>query len=207
MVSSSPYRHYACNKVKVMIKYTVKRSRRNTIAIQVNISQGVVVKAPLTCPDDAIARFVAENQKWIENQLEKMADRIEKEKKAMADLHVLSRLEMFELERNALRVIPERVKHYAPIVGVKYGRITIRNQRTRWGSCSAQGNLNFNIALMRVPLEVLDYVVVHELCHRIELNHSPRFWALVEKVIPDYKKHQKWLKDNGSRVMKEVGIR
>ncbi len=165
------------------------------------------MKAPLSCPDDAIARFVAENQKWIENQLEKMADRIEKEKKAMADLHVLTRLEMFELERNALRVIPERVKHYAPIVGVKYGRITIRNQRTRWGSCSAQGNLNFNIALMRVPLEVLDYVVVHELCHRLELNHSPRFWALVGKVIPDYKKHQKWLKDNGSRVMKEVGIR
>ena len=190
-----------------MIEYTVKRSSRKTVAIQVKGDQGVIVKAPLNCPDDFIAAFVAENRKWIDRQFEKLAEKSEKEKNELADLHVLSRLEMFELERDALRVIPERVKYYAPIVGVRYGRITIRNQRTRWGSCSAQGNLNFNIALMRVPLEVLDYVVVHELCHRIELNHSPRFWALVEKVIPDYKKHQKWLKDNGSRVMKEVGIR
>ena len=101
----------------------------------------------------------------------------------------------------ALRVIPERVRFYAPVVGVTYGRITIRNQRTRWGSCSAKGNLNFNCLLMKAPPEVLDYVVVHELCHRLEMNHSPRFWAQVERVLPDYKVSRKWLREHGNELM------
>ena len=86
-------------------------------------------------------------------------------------------------------------------VGVTYGRITIRNQRTRWGSCSAKGNLNFNCLLMKAPPEVLDYVVVHELCHRLEMNHSPRFWAQVERVLPDYKVSRKWLREHGNELM------
>jgi predicted metal-dependent hydrolase len=86
-------------------------------------------------------------------------------------------------------------------VGVDYRRITIRSQKTRWGSCSSSGNLNFNCLLLLAPPEVLDYVVVHELCHRKEMNHSPRFWAEVGRVLPDYKKRNKWLKENGSRLM------
>lgn len=82
-----------------------------------------------------------------------------------------------------------------------YGRISIRKQKTRWGSCSREGNLNFNSLLMMAPPEVLDYVVVHELCHRLEMNHSARFWAQVEKVIPDYRKPRKWLKEHGSQLM------
>ena len=105
------------------------------------------------------------------------------------------------LADEALRVIPERVRFYAPVVGVTYGRITIRNQRTRWGSCSAKGNLNFNCLLMKAPPEVLDYVVVHELCHRLEMNHSPRFWAQVERVLPDYKVSRKWLREHGNELM------
>ena len=108
----------------------------------------------------------------------------------------MTEAELEELVFSAGRVIPERVKLYAPMVGVDYGRITIRNQKTRWGSCSSNGNLSFNVALMRVPLEILDYVVVHELCHRKEMNHSKRFWSEVEKIIPDYKQREKWLKDN-----------
>ena len=103
----------------------------------------------------------------------------------LKNVRTITELELNELINSAMRVIPERVRYYAPIVGVDYGRITIRNQKTRWGSCSSAGNLNFNVALMRVPLEVLDYVVVHELCHRIELNHSKRFWSEVERVLPD----------------------
>ena len=90
------------------------------------------------------------------------------------------------------------------LVGVQYGRITIRNQKTRWGSCSSKGNLNFNCLLMLAPPEVLDYVIVHELCHRKEMNHSPRFWSEVAKVIPDYKKHEKWLKTEGTRLMRRM---
>ena len=85
-----------------------------------------------------------------------------------------------------------------------YGRITIRNQRSRWGSCSSQGNLNFNCLLMLSPPEVIDYVVAHELCHRKEMNHSPKFWAEVERVMPDYKQRQKWLKDNGTAIMTRI---
>lgn len=101
-------------------------------------------------------------------------------------------------------MIPERAAYYAEIIGVSYGRITIRNQKTRWGSCSGKGNLNFNCLLMLTPPEVLDYVVVHELCHRKEMNHSKRFWNEVEKVLPDYWESRKWLKENGGRIIERV---
>mgnify|MGYP002547163680 CR=1 FL=1 len=85
-------------------------------------------------------------------------------------------------------------------MGVSYGRVSIRDQRTRWGSCSGKGNLNFNWKLSLVPDEILDYVVVHELAHRKEMNHSQRFWAEVERILPDYKARRKWLKEFGSQV-------
>jgi predicted metal-dependent hydrolase len=112
--------------------------------------------------------------------------------------------EIRSLAGKAMEVIPRRVAHYAPIVGVSYGRITIRNQKTRWGSCSGKGNLNFNCLLMLAPPEVLDYVVVHELCHRREMNHSPRFWALVEQVLPDWRQRRQWLKTHGDALMRRM---
>ena len=93
---------------------------------------------------------------------------------------------------------------FAALVGVTYGRITIRAQKSRWGSCSGKGNLNFNCLLMLCSEDVRDYVVVHELCHRKELNHSPRFWAEVEKVLPGYKVQRKWLKDNGGGLIRRL---
>ena len=105
----------------------------------------------------------------------------------------------------ALEVIPRRAAYYAPLVGVQYGRITIRNQRTRWGSCSGKRNLNFNCLLMLAPPEVVDSVVVHELCHLKEMNHSPRFYAEVLRVFPDYRKWDKWLKENGAALLARMG--
>ena len=96
--------------------------------------------------------------------------------------------------KQAHNLIPARVAYYAPIVGVSYNRIAIRDTKTRWGSCSKDGNLNFNFRLVKMPVEILDYVVVHELCHRIHMNHSKEFWAEVERVIPDYKERRKYLK-------------
>ena len=104
----------------------------------------------------------------------------------------------------AVCVIRPKVEKYAQILGVSYGRITIRSQRTRWGSCSSKGNLNFNCLLTQVPEQVMDYVIVHELCHRIEMNHSGRFWKLVEQIMPDYKTHRKWLKDNGNSLVEKL---
>ena len=105
------------------------------------------------------------------------------------------------LKKKARAHIPARVKYYAGVMGVTYGSIHIRAQRTRWGSCTSTGNLNFNCLLMLAPPEVCDYVVVHELSHRRHMNHSAAFWAEVRKYMPDYRKHQKWLAENGGRLI------
>ena len=98
------------------------------------------------------------------------------------------------LSTAALTRIRERLDYYAPRIGRVPGRIAIREQKSRWGSCSRKGNLNFNWKLIMAPPQALDYVVVHELCHLHEFNHSPRFWALVGQQLPDYGVWKKWLK-------------
>ena len=106
------------------------------------------------------------------------------------------------LSRRALLRIRERLAHYAPRIGVEFGRVAIRDQKSRWGSCSSKHNLNFNWKLIMAPPEVLDYVVIHELCHLIEFNHSRRFWQLVEAQMPEYEAWKKWLKLHGG----ELGV-
>lgn len=101
----------------------------------------------------------------------------------------------------AREVLEARVAAIAPLLGVAYGRVAVRDQRTRWGSCSSGGNLNFNWRLVLAPPAILDYVVIHELAHRRELNHSPRFWALVAAHCPDHRIRQGWLKEHGPALM------
>ena len=168
------------------------KSKRKSIAIQIKSADLVVVRAPYRMADRDIKNFIDKHKDWIDKKMEM----VRKSSESKDSIRKLTHAELLELTESASRVIPERVRYYAPIVGVDYGRITIRNQKTRWGSCSSKGNLSFNVALMRTPLEVMDYVVVHELCHRKEMNHSKRFWAEVEKVIPDYRQHRKWLKEH-----------
>ena len=180
------------------IEYTVIRSNRRSVALVVDTDANLIVRAPYRMTDRAIAEFVDSKQNWIEKHLEKMRQRAEKR----AAVPAFTKEEREDLIRKALRIIPEKAAHFAPLVGVTYGRITIRNQKTMWGSCSTKGNLNFNYMLAALPDEVVDYVVVHELCHRKEMNHSPKFWAEVEKVIPDYKRIRKWLKDEGPVYLK-----
>ena len=102
------------------------------------------------------------------------------------------------------KVIPARVAEWARQTGVTYGRVTVKKQKTLWGSCSAKGNLNFNCLLLRCPEDVMDYVIVHELCHRRELNHSPRFWAEVERILPEYRKPLKWLRTEGQALISRM---
>ena len=99
----------------------------------------------------------------------------------------------------AKQKIIERVDYYADCMGIDYGSISMRNQKSRWGSCSSVGNLNYNWKLVLMPPGVLDYVVVHELAHRREMNHSAAFWKVVATWMPDYKKYRKWLRDNGNQ--------
>jgi predicted metal-dependent hydrolase len=98
--------------------------------------------------------------------------------------------------KKAEEVIRDRLEYFNEFYGFRYNRVTMRDQKSRWGSCSRLGNLNFNWRLIMAPIEVIDYVVVHELCHLKEMNHSPRYWALVEKVLPEHKKYRKWLREN-----------
>lgn len=178
------------------------RSPRRTLSLQVKNDGQVIVRAPKHVTLQEIAAFVRKNSAWLHKHLEKV--RKEKELNAASPVQPLTMEDIQKLADEALRVIPDRVAHFAPLVGVTYGRITVRNQRTRWGSCSSKGNLNFNCLLMLAPPGILDYVVVHELCHRKEMNHSPKFWAEVAKVMPDYKERQKWLRTEGSSIMRRM---
>ena len=181
------------------ISYQIIRSSRKTMSLEIKADGSVVVRAPLRLSEAKIQKFVEEKQEWILKNLEK----IRKRDAQKENVQKLSALERQHLQNKACVVIPRRVAYYAEKLGVSYGKITLRQQKTRWGSCAANGNLNFNWRLILAPPEVLDYVVVHELCHRREMNHSQAFWKEVEKILPDYRERQKWLKDNGWRLMEE----
>ncbi len=168
------------------------QSKRRTISLELNAS-GLKIRAPYDMGEFEILVFLEEKKAW----LEKHRKLVQREQSQAKELPSLTQEDIRALAKKALDVIPKRVAHYAPLVGVDYGRITIRNQKTRWGSCSSQGNLNFNCLLMLFPDEVIDSVVVHELCHRKHMNHSARFYAEVERVFPEYRKWDKWLKENG----------
>ncbi|MEE1113446.1 MAG: M48 family metallopeptidase [Eubacterium sp.] len=186
------------------MEYKIIRSRRRSLALEIDKNAQLIVRAPYHFSSETIRRYVAENRDWIERHLAEMQAR----KEALADdsSKPLSPSELQRLADQALRQIPPRLAKYAAQMGVTYGRITIRNQRTRWGSCSANGNLNFNCLLMLAPPEVLDYVIVHELAHRKQMNHSALFWNEVETVLPDYRVRRKWLKDNGWALMARMPV-
>lgn len=174
------------------ITYEWIRSRRRTVAIQVKADGSVIVRSPHSVSKKQVEQFVNEKREWILKQ-QKELENI-KEKKT-----VITEKMRVDGTRKALERIPKRVAYYASIMGVSYGRITIREQKTRWGSCSSKGNLNFNWKLVLMPEEVLDYVVVHELAHRKEMNHSKRFWKIVEEVLPDYRERKRMLTELGRR--------
>ena len=182
------------------MEFEVIRSNRKTIGAEIKQNK-LIIRAPLQATNEDINRFMLQNKKWFETHLAKAQAR----EKAKEGIHKLTQEEILSLANRALEVIPERVAHYAPLVGVTYGRITIRRQKSRWGSCSSKGNLNFNCLLVLTPPEVIDSVVVHELCHRKEMNHSDRFYAEVLRVFPSYWEQDKWLKENGDILMTMLG--
>ena len=176
-----------------LIEYELIRSNRKTVSLQVKPDGSVIVRAPVRLAKYRINQFVKEHEAWI----------LEKQQKAETyreHMHVITEEERREGIRKAIQIFPERTAYFAKRMGVTYNRITIREQKTRWGSCSAAGNLNFNWKLVLMPPEILDYVVVHELAHRREMNHSPRFWAIVESELPDYRERQEKLKILGRQL-------
>lgn len=176
------------------------RSKRKTLALQIAADGHLIVRSPLRYPDKEIGAFIEKNKTWIEKHITK----VQQVNREMARLEPFTKQELEDMAGKAIKIIPERVQYYAAQLGVSYGRITIRYQRTRWGSCTGKGNLSFNCLLMATPPEVLDSVVVHELCHRLHMNHSKAFYAAVYDIFPEYDRWNRWLKGNGSVLMRRM---
>ena len=163
------------------IEYRLIRSNRRSIGIEVDREGKVTVRAPHSCEKKRIDRFLLEKENWIwqKVKLQKKNAMKRQEKREMPEAEK-------KYYRNLAReVLGARTGYYARKMGVTYGRISIREQKTRWGSCSSVGNLNYNWKLVLMPPGVLDYVVVHELAHRREMNHSAAFWKVVATWITE----------------------
>ncbi len=171
------------------------KSNRRSVGITVKPGGEIVVRAPKRMPTSMILSFVKEKESWIVKtylKQSKIQPAPASENKTPGTLALEKRY------RDAAKdYIPKRVEYYHTFTGGNYSKITIRDQKTRWGSCSSNGTLSFNFRLMMAPPRVLDYVVVHELCHLTHMNHSNDFWNLVGSILPDYREHRKWLKENG----------
>lgn len=178
-------------------EYRIIRSSRRTMAIEIKNDGQILVRIPYRVTNAEAKRFVESKADWIINTLEKIEERNENNPPA----EKFTETELKIIKKKAKKEIPILVDYYAPLVGVSYGRVSIRAQKTLWGSCTADGNLNFNCLLVLLPERVMRYVVVHELCHRREMNHSKRFWNEVGKILPDYKILRKQLKEDGSSLL------
>lgn len=178
---------------------SVIKSKRKSISIQIKPNQ-VIIRAPQRMKNKDIENFVESKRDWIEKHLRSVLEK----QKLLDSAEPYSAEEIKSFVAKAKEIIPRRVEFYAPKIGVNYNRISIRCQKTRWGSCSSKGNLNFNCLLVLLPDEIIDSVVVHELCHRKHMNHSPEFYAEIDKVFPDYKKCRQWLKENGNKYISRI---
>ena len=161
----------------------------------------LIVRAPWTATQREIDAMLRDHGDWIEKHMRMSRERME----TAAGIRPLTEEELKALGRKAAAYLPDRISHYAGLLGVRPGKVTIRAQRTRWGSCSASGSLNFNCLLMLTPPEVIDSVVVHELCHLKEMNHSARFYAEVRRVYPEYDTWHGWLKAHQTELLARLG--
>ncbi|MFA4818099.1 MAG: YgjP-like metallopeptidase domain-containing protein [Parcubacteria group bacterium] len=172
------------------ISYTLKRKRgARSVRLAIYASGAFVVTAPKWYPVYVINKFLAEKAEWIYNKLKHID---------FAELDLKRETEKINYQAQkeaARRIIQARLKFFNQHYNFAYNRISVKNQKSCWGSASRQGNLNFNYKVASLPEDLRDYIIVHELCHLGELNHSRKFWELVQKVIPDYKTLRKNLKN------------
>jgi predicted metal-dependent hydrolase len=159
--------------------YTLRRSpRARLMRLAVYPDGAVVVVAPSRFGKPAIDRFIQKYAPWVERKIE--------ESKGRTILRI-ARRDIPMLKKRAETFVRDRCAHFAKVYGTTFGTITVRSQKTRWGSCSHKGNLSFNYKIALLPPHLAEYIIVHEICHLRELNHSKRFWKLVAQLIPDYK--------------------
>ncbi len=186
---------------KEEIEIIIKRSHRKTLAIEVHHDGTVILRAPKRAGGKRIGAFLGRRRQWVADHYHKALERRE----MLSSVEMLSGEDIKALKEQARDHIREKVDLYSRQMGITYGKINIGCQKTRWGSCSSKGNLSFNCLLELVPEKAMDYVVLHELCHRVELNHSKAFWQLVGKWMPDYQEPKEWLKEHGQEIMAKIG--
>ena len=170
------------------MKYKLELSKRRSISISVKHGE-LLVKAPLGTSVERVEAVISKHQKWIEKHMN-----IEKKREFLEA--TLTDEKIAELKRLARTYLTEKTARYSQIMGLKYGRITITSAKTRFGSCSSKGNISYSYRLMLYPEAAREYVVVHELAHLVHMDHSPTFYALIERYLPDYKSRRKLLKDS-----------
>ena len=171
----------------------VRRStRRKRWAVSVPWGGPVTVAVPARMSNAAIERVLDSHRGWIARERAKQVPRLGLDPQAVSEAAT---------RRVARELVTAAADDEARALGVRYERIAIRDQRTRWGSCSSRGTLSFNWRLALAPHSVLDYVVVHELCHLREPNHSPRFWALVAERRPGWRAERDWLREHGAELL------
>lgn len=172
--------------MKEKLEYTIKTSTRSRgIRIAVHLDGEVIVTTPRFVPKFVVRAFVEKHRTWIEKHTTRAQSR--------TSVHV-SRKDVVSLKQAAKTYLEKECALIAKKYGFEYKKITVRAQKSRWGSCSKSGNLNFNYKIMALPSHVAQYIVVHEVCHLGELNHSKSFWNLVRKEVPDYLKVRKELR-------------
>lgn len=171
------------------IKYQKRHSARaKYLSISVHQDSHVIVTVPRWVSDGAIERFVEKNILWIKRKI------IEQNKHPRLSFPFSGKRSYKKYKEGARKIIEERTAHLNQYFNFEYKRISIRDQKTRWGSCSERGNLNFSYKLAFLPERLRDYVIIHELCHLKEMNHGKGFWALVATLEPDYKELRRVLK-------------
>ena len=170
------------------IKYKIKNSyKAKHLRLALYPDKSIIVTKPFFCTQKTVEKFINSKRTWIEKKFIYF-DSLPKKK-------VFSREHYLKHKEIAREIIQKNLDKYSRELGLNYKRISIRDQKTRWGSCSKQGNLNFNYKLIFLPQYLQDYIIIHELCHLKELNHSKKFWSLVAEFCPNYKKYRKELKD------------
>lgn len=187
---SSTKRQIELNKRK--IDYTLKISKKaRRMRLAVYCDGDFVVTAPYSMNQGLIERFIFEKSDWIIKKIEYF--KVFGGRKSLKG----NREDFLKHKERALTRAMERVKYFNDMYCFEFDKVNIRNQKTRWGSCSRKGNLNFNYRIAFLPDHLFDYIVVHELCHLGQFNHSQRFWDLVARALPDYAELRKELKKNG----------
>ena len=177
---------------KKNIEYTLKVSKRATrMRLAVYCDGSCVVTTPRVLPEAMIEKFLIKKSQWI-------LDKIDSFKSVKTNTwKVNSNEDFLKHKEQALVLAEKRITHFNKTYGYTWNKISIKNQKTRWGSCSRKGNLNFNYKIVLLPQKMADYIIIHELCHLGQFNHSQKFWNLVSKTMPDYLDIRNDLKKNG----------